>query len=625
MKLLQKSGIPMRVSALIASIIIVAYGVMTGLSTSTLRALFMFLLGVIAACIGRTYDLLSAASVSAVLILMENPYYLYDAAFQLSFGAVIGIGLLCPVLEEMLSLRPCCWPRFCGGKMLGRKPLSLHNSDNASKPSMAYDIKWGTNKIVESTADNGRAGYKKRLGDRTSGKRMKERLGRGLRQGISVSLAVQLATLPVVMWNFYQVSCYGILVNLLIIPPMGLLLATGIAAGFLGNAANLPAWSINISQLAAVSAKSGQLVAVILHGSYLILTAYEKIAELCGRLPGNLWITGKPAFGQAIAYYVLLFGGLLLYWRHKQTQREENRRIGYKESGSIFIKIGIIFIGAVCVLSLRSSAEFELHALSVGQGDCFMIKGKNTPVIIIDGGSSDEKQVGKYRILPCLKANAIDRIDYVFLSHLDSDHVNGILEILADEDCGVTMEQIILPETAAFSPPGSNDNYTVLVDLARQRGIPVYLMKAGDKIVEEGLGIACLSPSVSEGDAWRKRDVNENSLVLQVEYLPAGFRALFTGDIGKDAEREMFERLGPVHYLKVAHHGSRTSTSAEFLKRTAPKMTVISAGEGNSYGHPHEETMQRLNNIITYVTFEEGQISLKINGKRVTIDTFLSK
>ena len=615
MKLLQKSGIPMRASALIASVIIIAYGVMTGLSTSTLRALFMFLLGVFAACIGRTYDLLSAASVSAVLILMENPYYLYDAAFQLSFGAVIGIGLLCPALEEILSLRLRCRPGFCDRKlfsrrMFRRKIWSLHNCQDKSKANIAYDIKW-------------------------TGKRTAKRLGRGIRQGISVSLAAQLATLPVVMWNFYQVSCYGILVNLLIIPPMGLLLAMGIAAGFLGNAASLLAGSMNAGRQtlsvlpdAAVCASQviSNITGVILYGSYLILTAYEKIAKLCGGLLGNLWITGKPAFGQAIAYYVLLFGGLLLYWRHKQTQKTENRRIGYKESGSIFIKIGVIFIGAVCVLSVRGSAEFELHALSVGQGDCFMVKGKNTPVIMIDGGSSDEKQIGKYRILPCLKANTIDRIDYVFVSHLDSDHVNGILEILADEDCGVAIEQIILPETAALSEAYiPDDNYTALVTIARQRGIPVYLMEAGNEIVEDGLRITCLSPSVSGGDTWRTRDVNENSLVLEMEYMPAGFRALFTGDIGAGTEREMLARLGPVHYLKVAHHGSRTSTSAVFLERTAPRMTVISAGEGNSYGHPHKETMQRLDNIITYVTFEDGQISLKINGKRVTIDTFLSE
>ena len=558
MKLLQKSGIPMRAAALLASAVIITYGIMTGLSTSTLRALIMFLLSIFAACIGRSYDLLSAASVSAVLIVLENINYLYDAAFQLSFGAVVGIGLLCPLLDEMQS----SWSKY-------RTKLYIR---------------------------------------KTEGSKMEKKLRKGIGKGIGVSLATQLATLPVVMWNFYQISCYGIMVNLLIIPPMGILLATGILAGLLGNAA------------CYISPVFSNITSVILYGSYLILIAYEKIAKFCGSLPGNLWITGKPAFWQIIIYYMMLLSGLLLYWHHKQIK---------KCGGRLFIKIGISFLIAVCVLSVRNSAELELHALSVGQGDCFLIKGKNVPVIIVDGGSSDEKQVGKYRIIPCLKANAINRIDYVFLSHLDIDHISGILEILADEDCGIAVERIILPKTVALSESetadGADTPMMELAALAARRNIPIYLMEAGEELAKKGVRIKCLSPSVSESDAWRLRESNENSLVLQVEYVPAGFRALFTGDIGEEAERELLERLEPIHYLKVAHHGSRNSTTAEFLKKTSAQIAVISAGERNSYGHPHEETLQRLDNIITYVTFENGQISLKISNKKVTVATFLNQ
>lgn len=557
MKMLQKCGIPMRVAAILASTVIVAYGIMTGLSTSTLRALIMFLLSIFAACIGRSYDLLSAASVSAILIVLENVTYLYDAAFQLSFGAVVGIGLLCPLLEEMQH----SW--------------------------LKYRAKF----------------YMKK----TEIPKMMKKIQKGIVRGAGVSLATQLATMPIVMWNFYQISCYGIIVNLLIIPPMGILLATGILAGFLGNAASY------------LSPVFSNITNVILYASYLILIAYEKIAKFCGTLPGNLWITGKPAVWQIVIYYVLLFSGLLFYCHHKQTK---------KCRGILFVKIGISFMIAICVLSVRSSAEFELHALSVGQGDCFLIKGKNTPVIIVDGGSSDEKQVGKYRIIPCLKANAVNRIDYVFLSHLDIDHISGILEILADEDCGIAVGRIILSEAAALSEPegvdGADTPIMELAALSAQRKIPIYFMEEGEELALKGVQIKCLSPAVSKSDIWRLRDGNENSLVLQMEYVPAGFRALFTGDIGADAERELLARLEPIHYLKVAHHGSRNSSTVEFLEKTSARIAVISAGEGNRYGHPHKETLQRLDDKITYVTFDVGQISLKINNKKVTIATFLN-
>lgn len=560
LKLLRKSGLPIPGAILISGVIITTYAVMTGLSTSTLRALFMFLLGALALLVGRTYDLLSAAAFSAVLILMENPYYLFDAAFQLSFGAVLGIGLLCPVIEEIIGLH----------KVKGRILMSVL-------------------------------------------------------QGISMSLATQLATLPVVMWYFYQFPCYGVLLNLFVVPLMGIPLGLGILAGFIGN---LPVLSI--------------CTAPVLKIAEVILCTYEKLAEASTRLPGNLWITGKPELWQVVVYYALLIFGLVWYSHANDIRRSKidndrdnnrcrdikNNNCSYKKKKINISRVVLeaAVVAAVMILSIRSRAELELHALSVGQGDCSILYGKETPVILIDGGSTDVSKVGKYRILPFLKANAVHQIDYVFLSHMDSDHVSGVLELLAEEDSGIAIKHLVIPKTAAYTD--LTENYKELTALAKAQNIPIYLMEAGDAVtIGDNAGtlqINCLSPALSRGN---KRDANDNSLVLCAEYLPAGFKMLFTGDISSEVEQELQPMLTSVHYLKTAHHGSKTATSDAFLQTLSPQLATISAGKNNSYGHPHKEVLERLEQygVRCLRTDEGGEITLELDEGKVIIKRFTGR
>ncbi|HOO28089.1 MAG TPA: ComEC/Rec2 family competence protein, partial [Lachnospiraceae bacterium] len=553
MKLLKKTGVPLYLSSLITITLMTCYGMMTGLSTSTFRALLMFLLGVFSICIKRTYDLLSAAAVSAMLILAENPYYLYDTAFQLSFGAIIGIGVFSPVVEMLLGLHKL------------DKKIAAANSGSMVKRKM------------------GRGYYT---------------VIRGMVKGIIASLSIQLATLPVIMQNFYQVPIYGTFINLIVVPLMSLLILTGIAAGAAGTI-GLP----------------DSIVGGILKISYVILRLYERLAKTGTGLGGNLWITGKPALWQIVLYVLLL----LLIWILYSFRKKRNS--GYPAAFAVCAVIA----AAICILSVRKKEDFELRAISVGQGDCCFIKGKNTPVIIIDGGSSDEKQAGRYRILPCLKANAVHTVDYVFLSHLDSDHVNGIFEIMEDESSGIEIKRVIIPKTEAYFLSGEqekSENYDRLVELAKLRNIPVYLFEAGDTISEGDIRIICLSPAVSDSTLWKNRTLNENSLVLQITYLPAGFQALFAGDISEDIEKELSDSLTHVHYLKAAHHGSKTATSEWFLEAVDPALTVLSAGRNNSYGHPHAETLERLKNRAFYITYDSGQVTVKIRQGKVTVSTF---
>lgn len=510
----------------------------------------MYFLSLLAMCMKRSYDLLSAASVAMMLMLAENVFLLFDTAFQLSFGAIIGMALFGPVFQRLLG--------FYGHR------------------SMLYSGR--ENRV------------KRKLND----------LILCFLKGISVSLAIQAVTLPIVLNSYYEIPCYGVLINLLVIPLMGVLLATGLAGGAVG-----------------MIVLFGKVAEVVLKIPCVILMLYESLSRWSTFLPGNMWIVGKPQIWQILLYYSFLVVCLCLIGRVSEKFEK--------------LIIGGMAVLAVFLILIKTTGDFEVHTLSVGQGDSNVIFGKDMPVVLIDSGSADVREVGKYRLVPFLKANAVSQVDYVFLSHMDTDHVSGVIELLS-EDFGIKVRNIIVPKSAALKENPS-ENYIELSRLASLKKIPVYLMESGDclSFCNGNVSIACLSPTVTNENLWQRMDDNDNSLVLSVSYVPEKFRALFTGDISADVETRILncanfqQELLDVQYLKAAHHGSRFSTTEGLLDATNPLCTVISCGEDNMYGHPHKETLERLAETGSRVlrTDQCGEINVKITDDGIRLGTFL--
>lgn len=544
--LLRRLRLGLLPAGIISTFFIIQYGVMTGLQTSTFRALVMFLLGVAALCIGRTYDMLSAMSLAAILLLLENPLYLYHTGFLLSFGAIMGIGLVNPCI---LYLIPKAYRR---------------------------------NKVVQS---------------------------------VCVSLSVQLATLPVILNSYYQVSVCGILLNLIVVPLMTFVLALGIVGGVAGLWFELPGF-------------------LLLLPCRWILVLYEWMSELATKVPGSVWITGKPEMWQAVVYYILLFAFLVVMscirtkYKYKKCDCIRQLRI-----------CGIIVMSTITILlTSRWEEPFTVTMLSVGQGECTVIHGRDIPTVMIDGGSTDVQEVGKYRMLPYLKANRLHRIDTAFISHTDTDHIRGVLEILQTPESGVHINRLILP---AISTEQQNEHYQELVTAATAAGTKVYTMGVGEKVGVSNAGqksellsvgwftgqasgakpleFVCLHP---QPEAF-SGDINENSMVLLMSYV--NFKMLFTGDISSSTEAYLLEELSDCDILKTPHHGSRFSSSEAFLQTVNPELALISAGRNNSYGHPHQETLDRMQaQGIRYLRTDQcGAIEVSIDEDKARIKTFL--
>lgn len=221
-------------------------------------------------------------------------------------------------------------------------------------------------------------------------------------------------------------------------------------------------------------------------------------------------------------------------------------------------------------------------------------------------------------MVPFLKYHGIRRLDAIAVSHGDQDHVNGIQYLLETPECGISVGALVLPDDGAL-----DETEAELIDLAKERDIPVVLKHAGesmDGVLGEDVKIRCLHP-YGPGNG----DRNENSLVLQVEYQE--FRMLLTGDAGEIAEARMLQQevLGPVTVLKAGHHGSATSTGRGLLEKICPKHVILSYGEGNSYRHPSARVVEECRNMgaCLHETARSGAIHIWTDGNNMQITGWL--
>lgn len=507
-RLLKKAGAGNGVAGAVSAFLIYAYGIVTGGSVSAMRAVGMFLVLVGAGIAGRSYDLLSAMALSAIVLLLDAPAYLYNVSFLLSFGAVIGIGALTPEICSLLNL-------------------------------------------------------KKRTAKSLAG-----------------SVIVWLITLPIALHAYGEVSLAGVILNLLVLPTSGIVLASGIFA--------LPV-GIFVIEIAKRVVFPGKCV----------LFLYEKLCEVVGWIPHSTWIAGSPQLWQCAVYYVMLgvaFAGV---------------KWGKKAASVALVILAVSFFG------YHSRNGLTITCLDIGQGDCCVLKMPGGENFLIDGGSSNKKNTAVCQILPYLKNQGIATLDGIFVSHTDKDHISGIEEIL--ELCvqnltTVRVKNLILPDWNT-----TGEEYEKLKMLAEQTGILVQTAREGNLLKTKEAQIEILAPENGADGS----DTNEDGMVMEVHF--GKFRGLFTGDIGAETEKKLLDSMEDVDFLKVAHHGSKYSTCQGFLDVVSPEIAVISCSAKNTYGHPSADTIKRLEDCGAQVeyTMKNGAITVQTDGEGIWLDRFI--
>jgi competence protein ComEC len=443
-----------------------------------------------------------------------------------------------------------------------------------------------------------------------------------LQLSLLTSTSVTLFTLPVIAWWFFSFPPYGIVLNLIVIPLMGYAVWSGMAIFFLDR----------ISFPASLSA------AGVTHRVLQIYTASCNAVQM---LPLHRVLTGRPRMWQIAAYYLLLGAGLFLLKRIKTDNAEKENRNDRKweewirerrvrndkkndrEAGWLKnekkrrIAAGIFFAAAVLSVLHIPNGKTEISFLNIGQGDAVVIRdqGKCT---LIDGGSSTNQKAGEYILRPFLEYHAVGRADEVFLTHADADHTNAV-EYLLTQNGDIRIGTLYLN-----APAERDEKYDTLRKEIEKNGCALRYIGKGDVIG----ALTCISP---EKDLTTT-ETNEESLVML--FRKKKFSCLFTGDAGKESEGRILQEaeenkilrdsLSGITVLKVGHHGSRNSSGEAFLKLLDPKISILSYGKGNRYGHPNKETVVKLSALPTDIlrTAVKGCITIETDGTGMRVETY---
>ena len=550
-------------AAVISVLCMAAYVFLVGNPPSAVRAFIMFAMGLLAGYWKRTLDTPTALSLSAAIILMGNPFYIGQSSFLLSFLAILAISVFQPALKECLALiNPYHFPL---SRLLdSRRAWRLRHLDPQKVPGVCHVLL-------------------KKVGN-----------------GLLSSFSVWIVTLPVQLFFFSEVSLFGIFFNLLIIPLMGVILLLGIAGLFLKEISHLFAFLTG----SAFTDLEITVINICRYAEGIFFAIIKAGGSLADRLSFTMWTPGKPVYGKMLLAFCLLLLFCLL------GNLSENGRTFPEKFWKY--RLGIL-LGVILLLAGYPAHNLQITFLDVGQGDGICMELPDGRVYLMDGGSSDVSKVGNYRLVPFLKAKGIRKIDAVFLSHGDTDHINGIAELLEEKQ--ISVDCVCLPAGA------EQEEFAEIKDLARARNISVRTIQAGDFWENNGTKFWCLNPAdVTESG-------NAASVVLYMEY--QNFSMLLTGDLEGEGEKSVAALLRSnaitgISVLKVAHHGSKNSTKEEFLRQCSPAVAVISCGERNTYGHPHKETLERLNDMGTavYRTDCSGAIQITVTGNRMKVTEY---
>ncbi len=611
-----------RISGCVAMIVVVFYGIMTGLSGSTSRAVIMMGLVMIGKAKGRSADLLTSAGIASIGMAVWNPYVIRDAGFQLSFAAVAGLAVIHPVYVQTFGKN---------GKLRQAFGVSL-SSSLATLPICVFYY------------------YQFPL------------------YGILLNLLV----VPLV-------SC--LLMSALVTAGCGIISIkaaelAGIPAHFIlilyerlcGLSEKIPFSSINVGHI------SVRMVLVYYLGLGVVLFILRCYA---GEKNSSQSTDENNSAGEEVNKSMRKSLGRDL----TKPVRKKSGRCGRYLYGIILV---ILLTALYEYANLDRS--FVTVFLDVGQGDGILIRTEQGTSILIDGGSTSNQRVGEYVLLPAIRYYGMSELDYVFVTHGDADHISGIEYLLNAEHIGVRIRNLVLAkygdrqglaniETLAkekninviymeagdkireklnsdmagltlecLYPSGKtleakqvvkreSDSIAEAKQVAEREADSIAEAKqvaereaadiTDDKKIAIGLGNAITANVLEDEVTGSGPDANDLSIVLLAKY--DGRKILFTGDAGSMVEKRLILEknllLSETDVLKVGHHGSRSASSEGFLQTIKPQYAIISCGKKNHYGHPHEETLMQLQTIgaRVYRTDQCGAIILHIQSGKIML------
>ncbi|WP_346355825.1 DNA internalization-related competence protein ComEC/Rec2 [Azotosporobacter soli] len=391
---------------------------------------------------------------------------------------------------------------------------------------------------------------------------------------LAVTIGAQLGSLPFLAWYFKSLSLASLPANLIVAPMLEIVMMLGLAGALLGGNFLL----------------AGKMAFVL--ASFVFSLAFSA-AKILAQMPGAT--LPLPPFGlvSGSVYFLLLsLPWWPLAWR------------SWKKQAGMLLAVLLL-----AILYAPSAGVLELHIIDVGQGEAILLKTPSGRAVLIDAGQGGTGDVGKRVVVPYLTHQGVYKLEYLLLSHEHDDHAGGAPAVVE----GIKVDQLLVPAGPATPP---------VMQAIRLSDRPPISLRKGQRLQMDGVDIEVLAAGEFETG---NRNENEGSAVVRIQYGKRSF--LLTGDLEGRSEAALVKAQGErLHstVLKVGHHGAAKATSEEFLALVQPTCAAISVGAGNSYGHPHPETLRRLqrDGVRVYRTDERGAIIFSTDGDRLSVQTW---
>ena len=652
-RLLRRIGFLCPMSAIISGIFVVLFGVMTGNSVSATRAIVMFVCAVNAQVLGRRYDILSAVSLSAIILILKNPYVIANSGFLLSFMAIAGVA----VVTDGFSVKWLKWLTGPVAIQLATLPIILWFYYEVPVYSVFLNL------IVVPLMSL----------------IMISALGCGMLGLISIPAGCFFAGAGHYILILFQ---YGS--ELMLSLP-----------GSVFVAGRPELWQVMVYYI---------LLFLFSQRKHVVMWIEKRAARKCGEVECEVK-KHKEVGREAVK------GGARKCEARKCEARKceaEKPEAGRCVMGANIFLRSLLVIAIIILLS-RARSGLEVTFLDVGQGDAIFISLPNGGNVFIDGGSTSSRNIYEKVIEPFLKYKGVRRLDFLFLTHSDADHENGWAQALSGNAYIPDIYNLVLNGsdyskylelreralkygaleygTVKYGALGGDTSeYGISgYGISKYTGALVWLNNAGaDEInarmegivdiddVEDIEDIEAIATALEDKDteilcaeygmeyvfgecsivslnepghsdanvnvdrkAYKTgfsktgtgESENDNSIVLLLQY--KGKSILFTGDMTSKMEADVAEAVrycgvDSLSILKVGHHGSKYSSSEEFLASIMPQAAVISCAARNTYGHPHKETLQRMEDVGALVlrTDEGGAIIAKIRASGAEMQVY---
>lgn len=412
---------------------------------------------------------------------------------------------------------------------------------------------------------------------------------------VVISTTTTLATVPLIAMHFGGLPVMSVPATILAMPAMPIALVASAATAVAGVVAPWLAPALGVLAWAPVA---------------WIIRVAEAMPPVMA--PAD-WVTPTVA----VAWY----GGLTILTLLMSSRRARRFAAGWRRgprwrpSGVVGFTAGVAPVVVLAVILLfgqlsttRADGLLRVHVLDVGQGDAILVVTSQGRQALVDGGPDPRVTLlALGELLPAGDRN----LDVVVATHLDSDHAGGLIGVLDRYDADIVVQGPASPASALFHQWES---------VLHQRKHPAVSIRAGHRIrLDSGVVMEVLHPPAGKIPSRIDANTNNLSVVIRLTYGEVSF--LLTGDVEQDVEGYLVDTRGEglrSDVLKVAHHGSVSSTSAAFLKAVAPKSAVVSAGADNRYGHPHPDVITRLGGAIgaenVLITARDGAVEYITDG-----------